>query len=119
MKKIVVLIFSTLIISLSFWSCKSNINSDKPFLNKEKTIKISSKKPVEFSMILNGKLTENLKTPYEFKFSEDLGYFVFKPKDMNDFLEVDVTDSYGSVNSYYDGVSVLNIENGTMSVFGM
>ena len=69
-------------------------------------------------MVQNGKITKGIKTPYEFKFNEKNGNFIFKATDGKNQLKIDVANKSGSLNAKWN-IVVLIIENDKMSTFGM
>jgi len=111
MKKTILSVIGILAILLTF--SFTNFNSDN-----EKTIKITSEKPMEFDMVQNGIITKGLKTPHEFKFAGDNGNFIFKSKNEKQELILNAESKYGSLNGNWE-IVVLTIENDKMKTFGM
>lgn len=84
----------------------------------ERTVKITSEKPLQFDMVQNGVITKGLKTPYEFKFAGDEGYFIFKSRKGQEELTVSVKSKHGRLMGKWE-IVVLTIENDEMRTFGM
>ena len=111
MKKAILSVIGILAILLTFSFTNSNFDN-------ERIIKITSEKTIEFDMVQNGIITKGIKTPYEFKFVENEGNFIFKSKKEKEELNVSVEDKNGSLSANW-GIIVLTIENDKMKTFGM
>ena len=98
-----------LLLSLSFTNTS---------VQNETIIKVTSEKSIKFDIYQNGKIIKGIKTPYEFKFNEKNGYFIFKSNDGKNELKVSVVKQNGSLNASWN-IVVLTIENDKMSTFGM
>ena len=111
MKKTILSVIGILAILLTFSCTTSN-------LKNEISIKVTSEKPIEFDLLQNGVTTKGIKTPYEFKFVENKGDFIFKPKKEKEVLKITVEDKNGSLTNE-SGIIVLIIENENWKTFGM
>jgi hypothetical protein len=111
MKKAILSVIGILAILLTF--SFTNLNFDN-----ERTIKITSEKPIVFDMVQNGIITKGIKTPHEFKFTGNEGNFIFKSKKEKEELKISVENKNGSLSAEW-GIIVLTIENDEMKTFGM
>ena len=111
MKKTLLSAIAIIAILLSF--SFTNANNEN-----ETIIKVTSEKSIKFDMLQNGKIIKGIKTPYEFKFNEKIGNFIFKANDGKKQLKLDVVNKNGSLNAKCN-IVVLTIENDKMSTFGM
>ena len=112
MKKLILSVVGILAILLAFSFTNSNFN-------KERTIKITSKNTIEFDMVQNGKTTKGIKTPYEFKFNEEKGNFIFRTKSGGESrMKLSVKDKHGSLTANWN-IIVLTIRSDEMSTFGL
>ncbi|MGJ8760581.1 MAG: hypothetical protein ACSHXA_08530 [Polaribacter sp.] len=111
MKKAILTVIGILAILLTFSFTNSNFNN-------EITIKVTSEEPIEFDLLQNGVTTKGIKTPYEFKFVENKGDFIFKSKREKEELKISVEDKNGSLTNE-SGIIVLIIENENWKTFGM
>lgn len=109
MKKTILYVIGILIILFTL-SCT---NTDD-----EKTIKITSENSIEFDMVQNGKTTKGIKTPYEFKFNEEEGNFIFRTKSGKNNMKMSVKDKHGSLTANRN-IIVLTIRGYEMTTFGM
>ena len=109
MKKAALSVIATLAVFVTLSFTSSNFGN-------ERTIRITSENPLQFDMVQNGIVTKELKTPYEFKFEEGQGDFIFKSRKGE--LNVSVEDKQGSLNGKWE-IVVLTIENNEMKTFGM
>lgn len=111
MKKAIIAGIGIIVILLSFSFTELKTEN-------ERTIKITSERLIEFDMVQNGKTTKGIKTPYEFKFREKDGNFIFKSNEKEVKLKLSVEDKKGSLNAQWE-IIVLIIDNKEMSTFGM
>jgi hypothetical protein len=112
MKKLILSVIGVLVIILAFSFTNSNFE-------KERVIKITSEKPIEFDMVQNGAIKKSIKTPYEFKFVENTGYFIFKSKKKNGQLKLSVEEKNGGSLGGNWEIVVLTIDNDKLQTFGM
>ncbi|WP_299716711.1 hypothetical protein [uncultured Tenacibaculum sp.] len=111
MKKAVLTVIGALTILLTFSFTNSNFEN-------ERIIKITSEKPIEFDMVQNGIITKGIITPHEFKFIGNKGDFIFKSKNENEELKINVGNKHGSLSAEWK-IVVLTIENDKIKTFGM
>ncbi len=111
MKKLVLPLASFLSIFLIF-SCTN------PNTINERTIKITSDTQVEFDMLQNGVTTSGIKTPFEFKFIDEVGDFIFKSENKQNQLKLNLEDNEGSLSANGE-IIVLVIKNDEMKTFVM
>jgi hypothetical protein len=111
MKKTLLSVIAIIAILLTFSFTSANNEN-------EITIKVTSEKSITFDMVQNGKVVKGIKTPYEFKFNEKNGNFIFKANDEKKLLKLDVVNKNGNLNAKWN-IIVLTIENDKMSTFGM
>lgn len=111
MKKAILSLIGILAIILMFSFTDFNVDN-------ERIVKITSEKPLEFDMFENGKIIKGLQTPYEFKFNEEKGNFIFRTNSENNDMKLSVKDAHGSLTANWN-VIVLTIQGNEMSTFGM
>ncbi|PQJ20615.1 hypothetical protein [Tenacibaculum sp. SG-28] len=111
MKKALLSVIGILTILIVFSFCSSNFST-------QRIIKITSESQNEFDMVQNGVITKGIKTPYEFIFSERKGDFIFKSKNNDQELKINVNSKYGNLIVEWNTV-VLNVENNDVKIYGM
>ena len=111
MKKTLVSTIAIIAILLSFSFTSANNEN-------EIIIKVTSEKSIKFDMVQNGKTIKGIKTPYEFKFNEKKGNFIFKSNNKKERLKIGVESKTGSLTANWN-IIVLTIENDKMTTFGM
>ncbi len=111
MKKAILSVIGIIAIAITFSFTNSNFDN-------QRTIKITSEKPIEFDMVQNGIITKGIKTPHEFKFVGNEGNFIFKSKKDSEELKLSVENKSGNLSAEWE-IIVLTIENDEMKTFGM
>ena len=84
----------------------------------EITITVTSDKPAKFDMSWSGKITKDLKTPYELKVKNTEARFIFKSKDLKSVLTVKASSGTATVTGGWPVVVIL-IDHGKLTTFGI